>query len=103
MIKVNRPFFFKFFQEFSIVSDVVKHVMEKYINSLNLLVFVHMLYLMLKLPIENASQQFRSDQNFPRLLPTMVGNSSENFPEECFPILYKSQNVTLEKKDETSF
>ena len=79
------------------------NVIENYINSLNLLVFVHMLYLMLKLPIENASQQFRSDQNFPRLLPTMVGNSSENFPEECFPILCKSQNVTCEKKDKTSF
>ena len=79
------------------------NVIENYINSLNLLVFVHMLYLMLKLPIENTSQQFRSDQNFPRLLPTMVGNSSENFPEECFPILYKSQNVACEKKDKISF
>lgn len=88
MIKVNRP---KFFSEFSIVSDVVKHVIENYINSLNLLVFVHMLYLMLKLPIENASQQFRSDQNFPRLLPTMVGTVQKIFLRNVFQYFTKAK------------
>ena len=88
MIKVNRP---KFFPEFSIVSDVVKHVIENYINSLNLLVFVHMLYLMLKLPIENASQQFRSDQNFPRLLPTMVGTVQKIFLRNVFQYFTKAK------------
>ena len=88
MIKVNRP---KFFPEFSIVSDVVKHVIENYINSLNLLVFVHMLYLMLKLPIENTSQQFRSDQNFPRLLPTMVGTVQKIFLRNVFQYFTKAK------------
>ena len=88
MIKVNRP---KFFPEFSIVSDVVKHVIENYINSLNLLVFVHMLYLMLKLPIENASQQFRSDQNFPRLLPTLVGTFQKIFLRNVFQYFTKAK------------
>ena len=67
------------------------NVIENYINSLNLLVFVHMLYLMLKLPIENTSQQFRSDQNFPRLLPTMVGTVQKIFLRNVFQYFTKAK------------